>query len=126
MKLGFGFYRHMLNEEHYRFARQCGCTHAVVHLVDYFNKGGTHTPTDQPVGDKHGWGQAGNPQKLWSVAELAAIKADLNRHGLEWAAVENFDPAHWHDILLDGPQRAAHVANVQTILRHLEIGRAHV
>ena len=26
----------MLNEEHYKFAKQCGATHLVVHLVDYF------------------------------------------------------------------------------------------
>ena len=39
MKLGFGFYKHMLNREHYDFAVQCGATHAVVHLVDYFYQG---------------------------------------------------------------------------------------
>ena len=38
MKLGFGLYRHMLNDQHYRFARQCGATHVVVHLVDYFGQ----------------------------------------------------------------------------------------
>jgi mannonate dehydratase len=123
MKLGFGFYKHMLNDEHYRFARQCGATHAVVHLVDYFNQGGSNTRTDQPLGDLHGWGYAGDPNQLWTVDELAAIKADLNRHGLEWAAVENFDPAHWHDILLDGPKKAEHIENVKTILRRLgEVG----
>ena len=36
MKLGFGLYKHMLNEEHYKFAKQCGATHLVIHLVDYF------------------------------------------------------------------------------------------
>ncbi len=113
----------MLNDEHYRFARQCGATHAVVHLVDYFNQGGSNTRTDQPLGDLHGWGYAGDPNQLWTVDELATIKADLNRHGLEWAAVENFDPAHWHDILLDGPKKAEHIENVKTILRRLgEVG----
>jgi mannonate dehydratase len=34
-------------------------------------------------------------------------------------AVENFDPAHWHDILLDGPKRAEHIENVKTILRRM-------
>ena len=119
MKLGFGFYKHMLNDEHYRFARQCGATHAVVHLVDYFNQGGSNTRTDQPLGDLHGWGYAGDPDHLWTIDELAAIKADLNRHGLEWAAVENFDPAHWHDILLDGPQKEAQIEKVKTIIRRL-------
>jgi len=123
MKLGFGFYRHMLNDEHFRFARQCGATHAVVHLVDYFNQGAANTRTDQPIGDLHGWGYAGDPDKLWSVDELAAIKAGLNRHGLEWAAVENLDPAHWHDILLDGPKKLEQIEKVKTIIRRLgEVG----
>jgi mannonate dehydratase len=119
MNLGFGFYRHMLNDDHYRFARQCGATHAVVHLVDYFNQGGANTRTDQPIGDLHGWGYAGDPDKLWSVDELAAIKRDLERHGLVWEAIENFDPAHWHDILLDGPKRAEQIEKVKTILRNV-------
>lgn len=123
MNLGFGFYQHMLNAEHYQFARQCGATHAVVHLVDYFNQGGSNTRSDQPLGDLHGWGYAGDPDHLWTVEELTAIKTDLNRHGLEWAAVENFDPAHWHDILLDGPLKDAQIENVKTILRRLgEVG----
>ena len=123
MKLGFGFYRHMLNDDHYRFARQCGCTHAVVHLVDYFRKSAANSADDQPVGDLHGWGFAGDPDKLWTVEELAAIRAGLNRNGLEFEAVENFDPAHWHDILLDGPKRAQQIENVKTIIRRLgEVG----
>jgi mannonate dehydratase len=38
---------------------------------------------------------------------------------LQIEAVENFDPAHWHDVLLDGPKRAAHIENVKTIIRRL-------
>ena len=63
MKLGLGLYRHQLNAEHYHFARQCGCTHLVVHLVDYFRSSPrgvsrvgavagdqTYTPRGEPVG----------------------------------------------------------------------------
>ena len=32
MKLGLGLYSHMLNKEHFDFAKQCGCTHLVVIL----------------------------------------------------------------------------------------------
>ncbi len=123
MKLGFGFYKHMLNEADFRFARQCGATHAVVHMVDYFNQGKSNSPTDQPIGDLHGWGYAGDPDKLWSVAELAAIKADLNRHGIEWTAIENFDPAHWYDVLLGGPRRDEQLENIRTMIRRMgEVG----
>ena len=119
MKLGFGFYQHMLNDEHYRFARQCGATHAVVHLVDYFKQSRANSRVDQPIGDLHGWGFAGDPEKLWTLEELLGIKAGLNGHGLEWEAIENLDPSHWHDILLDGPKRAQQIENVKTIIRRM-------
>lgn len=124
MKLGFGLYRHMLNEEHYRFARQCGATHIIVHMVDYFNQGNKASLNNQPIGDLGGWGVAGNPDKLWTVEELVKIKEDLARHDLVFEGIENFDPAHWHDILLDGPQRAKHIENCQTIIRR--VGQAGI
>ncbi len=49
MKLGFGLYRHMLNDEHYAFAKQCGATHIVVHMVDYFNSNERFSRSDQPI-----------------------------------------------------------------------------
>ena len=60
MKLGLGLYRHQLNAEHYRFAKQCGCTHLVIHLVDYFRSSRNNQPGDQPCGDDAGWGLAGD------------------------------------------------------------------
>jgi len=84
MKLGFGLYRHMLNRENYRFARQCGATHLVIHLVDYFNQGAADS--DQPVGGGRGggWGFAGNPDQLWTAEELQAIKDEAAEEGLEY------------------------------------------
>jgi hypothetical protein len=67
MKLAIGLYRHQLDCEHYRFARQCGCTHLVIHLVDYFKSSQNNRPGDQPLGDDSGWGLAGDPDKLWTV-----------------------------------------------------------
>jgi len=119
MKLGLGLYRHQLNEDHYRFAKQCGCTHIVAHLVDYFRSSRSNQPGDQPVGDDAGWGLAGDPGKLWVYEELAVLKRQINAAGLELEAIENLDPAHWHDILLDGPKRSFHLENVKTIIRNL-------
>ena len=124
MKLGLGLYRHQLNPEHYRFAKQCGCTHLVVHLVDYFKSSRSNQPGDQPVGDDTGWGYAGDPDKLWTFEELAALRQEINAAGLELEAIENFDPAHWHDVLLDGPKKEQQLENVKTIVRHL--GRAGI
>jgi mannonate dehydratase len=124
MKLGLGLYRHQLDDDHYRFARQCGCTHLVVHLVDYFRSSRSNQPGDQPVGDDTGWGRAGDPDALWSFEELAALKREINAAGLELEALENFDPAHWHDVLLDGPQKRQQLENVKTMIRR--VGRAGI
>jgi mannonate dehydratase len=124
MKLGFGLYRHQLNADHYRFARQCGATHLVIHLVDYFRSSRSNGPDDQPIGDDAGWGLAGDPDKLWALEELSAIKAEVAAHGLQIEAIENFDPSHWHDVLLDGPKKAQQLENLKTIVR--TVGRAGI
>ena len=120
MKIGLGLYRHMLTRQYYDFARQAGCTHVVVHLVDYFNQGPSNPRNNQPTGSKYeAWGVAGDPERLWTVAELKALRAEIEEPGLTLAAVENLDPAHWHDILLDGPKRSQQIEQVKTIVRRL-------
>ena len=123
MKLGLGLYRHMLTTENFQFARQAGATHIVAHLVDYFRGGSHKTRDDQPTGTDRGWGIAGDPNQLWSLEELHALRRNVEANGLKLEAIENFDPAHWHDVLLDGPQRARHIENVKTIIRRMgEVG----
>lgn len=124
MKLGLGLYRHQLNSDHYRFARQCGCTHLVVHLVDYFRSSRSNQPGDQPVGDDSGWGLAGDPDQLWTCEELQALKDEIARHDLQLEAIENFDPAHWSDVLLDGPKRNEQLENLKTLIRG--VGKAGI
>src|ERR1700739_2008807 len=107
MKVGLGLYRHMLSRDHYDFARQAGCTHVVIHLVDYFRKNSGNPRDNQPTGGKYEpGGVAGDPDKLWTVAELKRIRQEIEEAGLVLAAIENLDPAFWHDVLLDGPKRA--------------------
>jgi len=124
MKLGFGLYKHMLDEDHYKFAKQCGATHVIIHMVDYFKQSNATVLNNQPIGDLGGWGVAGDPDKLWTVDELLRIKNDLAKHELILEGVENFDPAHWHDILLDGPKRSKHIENCKTIIRN--VGKAGI
>ena len=119
MRLGLGLYRHMLTREHFRFARQAGATAIVAHLVDYF-RGGVHGSTDnQPTGTDRGWGRAGDPDRLWTLEELVELRRAVNDEGLELEAIENFDPAHWHDVLLEGPRRREQIENLKTIVRRL-------
>ncbi len=110
MKLGLGLYRHMLNDEYYAFAVQAGCTHVIVHLVDYFRQGEANPAQNQPTGGKDKpWGVAGDPNRLWTAAELIQLRKQVEAAGLKLEGIENLDPAHWYDILLDGPKRAQHM-----------------
>lgn len=114
----------MLTPENFAFAKQAGATHIVAHLVDYFRGGAGHSATDdQPLGTDWGWGLAGDPDRLWTLDELAGLRRAVEAAGLKLEAIENFDPAHWGDILLDGPKRALQIENVKTIVRRLgEVG----
>ena len=124
MKVGLGLYRYMLTRENYDFARQAGCTHVIVHLVDYFKKGAANPRENQPTGGKYEpWGLAGDPHQLWTVEELKNLRREIEDAGLVLEALENLDPAHWHDVLLDGPKRPQHIENVKTIIRRMgEVG----
>jgi mannonate dehydratase len=87
MKLGLGLYRHMLNDEYYAFAVQAGCTHVIVHLVDYFRQGpvnpSSNPSNNQPTGGKdQPWGLAGDPNRLWTAAELIQLRKQVEAAGL--------------------------------------------
>ena len=119
MHLGLGLYRHQLNAEHYRFARQCGCTHLVIHLVDYFRSSRSNKPGDQPVGDDAGWGWLVIPIGFGRRGTRRALNAKSTSAGLELEAIENFDPAHWYHVLLDGPEKHEQLENLKTIIRNV-------
>ncbi len=118
IKLGFGFYHHMLDSSTMRFARQCGATHAVVHLVDYHgDSGGDQLADNQPVGGSDGWAAAGATAEEWTLENLLRIRKELNAHGLEFYAIENFDPLFWYDVLLAGPKRDEQIEHIKQIIR---------
>ncbi len=117
LKLGFGLYRHMLDDAHYAFARQCNATHIVVHMCDYFRGADGGPRADQPVGDGSGWGVAEG--RVWTVDELSAIRDAMAAHGLTFHAIENFDPAFWDHVLFGGPRRDAQMADLQQLVRNV-------
>lgn len=119
--LGLGLYKSLLNDNNFRFARQCGATHIVVQLVDYVKGGDNPSLTQNYLG---GWGVTRTEGKLWQLDELLAIKKQMESHGLTWAAIENFDPAHWYDILLDGPKKHRQMEDLKFMLRN--IGKAGI
>ena len=115
MKLGLGLYRHMLTADNFRFARQAGATHIVAHLTNYFG-------SDDELSTGSGaqsWGVAGDGKMLWTYEELHDLRTAINAAGLELAALENFNPAHWYDVLLDGPRRSEQMSNIKTMIRNM-------
>ncbi len=121
MRLGLGLYKSLLNEANFRFAKQAGATDIVVQLVDYVKGGNSPSLTQNYLG---GWGVTQNQNKLWTFEELSGLKKQIESHGLKFAAIENFDPSHWYDILLDGPEKKKQIENLKTTIRH--IGRAGI
>ncbi|WP_434362524.1 mannonate dehydratase [Parasalinivibrio latis] len=114
MKLGFGLYKHMLTAENYAFARQCSATHIVAHLTDYFAK----SPS-LPGQQKDGWGYTQGDKSPWTKAGLQSLKSDIEAADLQLAAIENFDPAHWYDVLLGGPERDRQLDDLAQIIRNM-------
>jgi mannonate dehydratase len=108
VKPGLGLYREMLSRQNFRFARQIGAEAVVVHLVDYF--------ANRPTGSS-GWGITNTP--LWTRDELSALRRDVEAEGLELAAIENLDPSHWHDVLLDGPQKTRQLEDLKKLIRRV-------
>ncbi len=101
-------------------------TDVVVHLVDYtgqLKSAPNELNDDQPVRGSDGWGRATGEREVWSVDYLRSLKDELASHGLALHAIENFDPAHWYDVLLGGPRRDEQIAWIQQIITNLgEVG----
>jgi mannonate dehydratase len=123
MKLGLGLYGNMLDREHFRFAKQCGATHIVAHIVGHFQKPGAAQIITDGTRD-YGFGISAPDDSAWTYEWLRDLKAGMNAEGLVFEAIENFEPAHWHDVLLDGPQRDAQMARLKTLIRAM--GRAGI
>lgn len=121
MKLGLGLYKSLLNDQNFSFAKQAGATHIVTQLVDYVKGGDNPTLTQNYL---NGWGHTPNKGKLWTLDELVSLKKQIESHGLTLEAIENFDPAHWYDILLDGPLKAQQMEDMKQIIRN--VGKAGI
>lgn len=113
MKLGLGFHRDHISRDNFRFARQAGCTHVVVHLVERIREG---LP---PSADEFCFGMTRACGVVWSFEELAAVKKLANNEGLKLEAIENIDPSFWSDILLDGPRKQQQLESLKGLLRDM-------
>jgi mannonate dehydratase len=121
MKLGLGLYRDILTPENVRFAKQCGATHIVAHIPGQFTKGDKIITSDKAGA---GFGYSDGDDPIWTYEGLRDLKAMINAEGLELEALENFAPAHWYDVLLDGPKKRQQMEHLKSILR--DIGRVGI
>ena len=120
IKVGLGLYRDSLTPDNYRFAAQAGATHVVAHLTRYF---AGHSPSLSRGTDLDGWGDCSN-EDYWDYGLMSGLVADIRANGLELAALENFSPRFWSDILLDGPDKARQLERMKQLVR--DAGRAGV
>ena len=114
MKIGFGLYRNSLNANNYKFVNQIGATHVVAHLTNYFSGS---NPTISSGGN-NGWGVCDN-EPIWDYELLSGLKKDMANHGLIFEAIENFNPLHWHDILLDGPKKYEQIEGLKKLIQNM-------
>jgi mannonate dehydratase len=121
MKVGLSLFGELLSEDGARFAAQAGASHVVAHLVDYARGADNAACLAGEVGPM--LGDCSNA-RLWSYVEMAGLVAMLRRHGLELAAIENFSPNFWSDVLLDGPRRREQMEGLKRLVR--DAGRAGV
>lgn len=115
LKLGIGLYRHMLKPEYFQFAKQCGCTHLIVHLANYYDSDDrVVTATDA----KTNYGQSHAKDSIWELDNMLRLKAEAASYGLEIYGIENFSPADWYDVLLGGPERDKQLSYLKEIVRN--------
>jgi mannonate dehydratase len=111
MKLGISLHRSHLSRENFRFARQAGCTHLILHLVERFQG----LPMRQADEFCFGFTRAGG--QMWSHGEIEAIERMATEEGLAIEALENLDPSFLCDILLDGPRKQQQIESLKGLLR---------
>jgi len=122
MKLGLNITRPRLTPDTLRFAAQAGVTHIVAHLNRY-EDGADPDEVARSGGIGPVLGDC-TDDRLWSYEDFAALVSMVRSNGLEIAALENFSPRFWSDILLDGPQKRMQMDGLKRLVR--DAGRAGI
>lgn len=113
MKLALGLHRDRISRENFRFARQAGCTHLVLHLVE------RRQDLAAPQADAFCFGVTCAQGRVWTFDELSGVVQMANEEGLHVEALENIDPSFWSDLLLDGPAKSRQLEGLKRLLRDM-------
>ncbi len=111
MKLAAIFHRSFISRDNFRFARQAGCTHLVLHLVERVQGLPMYQADDFCFGFSRANGQ------MWSYGEIESIQRMATEEGLAIEALENLDPSFLCDIMLDGPDKKQQIESLKGLLR---------
>lgn len=121
MKLGLGLPRARLNRDSYRFVKQAGGTHVQANLTNPR----PDTPRFKSLRERHpGIAQSDPNEADWTCDAFRALRSEINDEGLELDAITMFEPAHWSDVLLDGPRRNQQMEHLKRIVS--DMGRAGI
>ncbi|MEJ0013653.1 MAG: mannonate dehydratase [Bauldia sp.] len=122
MRVGLTLAGEQLNEDTAKFAAQLGVGDVVVHMTNYA-AGGDQTAflAGQAAGPNYGDARG---IKLWTREDFDGLIAMLGRNNLRLAALENFAPNFWSDVLLDGPQKREQMDDLKKLVR--DAGKAGV
>ena len=58
------------------------------------------------------YGTAKAMDPIWSAENLCMLQKQAEEKGLQIYGIENFSPADWYDILLDGPKKEEQMENL--------------
>jgi mannonate dehydratase len=113
VKPGLGLPGPFITDENIAFARQIGVTDIVAHIVG----GRPGTPLDQLLARPAYVSRAGDER--YSLEGLSELRDRIESAGMRLFSVENFEPADWYDVLLDGPRRDEQMERVKEVVRNV-------
>ena len=123
MRVGLTLSGDNLTSDGARFASQLGVTDVVIHLNTY-GKGAPEAVAAYEAGAVGPVNGDVIDEPLWDFDKMSAIVRMLAEHGLRVAALENFSPKFWSDVLLDGPAKRDQMEGLKRLVR--DAGRAGI
>jgi len=121
MRVGLTLAGGQLNRDGACFAAQLGVRDVVVHLTRYAHNADPTRYLAGEVGPDLG---DCSDDPLWTYEDMAGIAAMLREFDIAIAALENFSPNFWSDVLLDGPRRNEQMEGLKRLVR--DAGRAGI